>query len=281
VRTLLALGVATPTRRRAAVSGLAVSLVVSLALLALLNRGIGLAWTPATAAPLTFWLVAPLVLYVIASSVASWQMGSDLGSAEAVKVPNLLMKQSAWWISLVGHPAIVVPFTVTLLSWQGGVSSVSTLLVPIVALVLVVMVFSMWQVRRRKWDDIDASQPTERKTLLLALGACLVGAALIVPSFRLPTGLGLGLLIASVQVIVAMISSRWLKISFHSAFNAFCSILLWPLGVGAVLLGLVWTVVVSWSRLTLNRHTIREVVVGGCLGSVSGTMFWLILTWMR
>lgn len=197
------------------------------------------------------------------------------------KVPNLLMKQSAWWISLVGHPAIVVPFTVTLLSWQGGVSSVSKVLVPILVLVLVVMVFSMWQVRRRRWDDIDASQPTERKTLLLALGACLVGVALIVPSFRLPTGLGLGLLIASLQVVVAMISSRWLKISLHSAFNAFCSILLWPLGVGVVLLWLGWTLIVSWSRLTLCRHTIREVLVGGCLGSISGMMFWLIVTWIR
>jgi hypothetical protein len=55
-------------------------LVVSLALLALLNRGIGLAWTPATAASLIFWLVAPLVLYVIASSVASWQMGRMLAA---------------------------------------------------------------------------------------------------------------------------------------------------------------------------------------------------------
>jgi hypothetical protein len=78
VRRLLALGIATPTRRRAAASGFAVSLVVSLALLALLNRGIGLAWTPATAASLIFWLVAPVVLYVIASGVASWQMGRML-----------------------------------------------------------------------------------------------------------------------------------------------------------------------------------------------------------
>ncbi len=78
VRALLALGSATPTPRRAMSSGLAVCLVVSLALLALMTQGLGMDWTPATAATLTFWLVAPLVLYVIAGTAASWQVGRTL-----------------------------------------------------------------------------------------------------------------------------------------------------------------------------------------------------------
>src|SRR5215212_8134727 len=73
IRALLGLGNATPTPRRAVASGLAVCLVVSLALLALLTQAMGVTWTPATAATLTFWLVAPLGLYVIAGTVASWQ----------------------------------------------------------------------------------------------------------------------------------------------------------------------------------------------------------------
>jgi hypothetical protein len=80
VRALLALGSATPTPRRAVASGLAVCLVVSLALLALVMQGMGVTWTPATAATLTFWLVAPLVLYSIAGTVASWQVGRKLAA---------------------------------------------------------------------------------------------------------------------------------------------------------------------------------------------------------
>src|SRR3954468_10637703 len=71
IRVLLALGSATPTPRRAGASGLAVCVVVSLALLALLTQGMGVSWTPASAATLTFWLVTPLVLYSIAGTVAS------------------------------------------------------------------------------------------------------------------------------------------------------------------------------------------------------------------
>jgi hypothetical protein len=77
IRALLALGDVTPTPRRAGASGLAVCLVVSLALLALLTQAMGVTWTPATAATLTFWLVAPLVLYVIAGTVASWQVAES------------------------------------------------------------------------------------------------------------------------------------------------------------------------------------------------------------
>ncbi|MEO7909592.1 MAG: hypothetical protein ABIV47_08080 [Roseiflexaceae bacterium] len=77
IRVLLTLGDATPTPRRAGASGLAVCLVVSLALLALLTQALGVTWTPATAATLTFWLVAPLVLYVIAGTVASWQVAES------------------------------------------------------------------------------------------------------------------------------------------------------------------------------------------------------------
>ena len=73
IRVLLALGDATPTPRRAVASGLAVCLVVSLALLALLTQAMGVSWTPVTAATLTFWLFTPLVIYVIAGTVASWQ----------------------------------------------------------------------------------------------------------------------------------------------------------------------------------------------------------------
>ena len=80
IRALLALGNVTPTPCRAVASGLAVCLVVSLALLALLTQGMGVTWTPATAATLTFWLVAPLVLYSIAGTVASWQVGRKLAA---------------------------------------------------------------------------------------------------------------------------------------------------------------------------------------------------------
>jgi hypothetical protein len=59
--------------RRGLAAGLMLCVGLSLALLALLIGGLGLAWMPATAEALTFWLLAPLVVYSIAGGVAGWR----------------------------------------------------------------------------------------------------------------------------------------------------------------------------------------------------------------
>jgi hypothetical protein len=64
--------------RRAIGMGLAVCLSVSLALLVLLYQGLGVRWMPATAATLTFWLLVPLLIYVVAGGVASWHINRKL-----------------------------------------------------------------------------------------------------------------------------------------------------------------------------------------------------------
>ena len=72
IRALMSFGTARPTPRRAAGRSLAVCLVICLALLLLLTQGLGVAWTPATAETLTFWLVVPLMIYIVAGVVVSW-----------------------------------------------------------------------------------------------------------------------------------------------------------------------------------------------------------------
>ena len=71
-RALVSFGTARPTPRRAAGSGLAVCLVTCLALLLLLMQGFGVAWTPATAETLMFWLIVPLMIYIVAGGLIGW-----------------------------------------------------------------------------------------------------------------------------------------------------------------------------------------------------------------
>jgi len=66
--------------QRAIAIGVAVCLSVSLALLLLLYHGLGVRWIPATAATLTFWLLVPLVVYVVAGGVASWHINRKLAA---------------------------------------------------------------------------------------------------------------------------------------------------------------------------------------------------------
>jgi hypothetical protein len=70
----------THASQRAIGLGVAVCLTVSLALLVLLYEGLGVRWTPATAATLTFWLLVPLVIYVVAGAMASWHINRKLAA---------------------------------------------------------------------------------------------------------------------------------------------------------------------------------------------------------
>jgi hypothetical protein len=78
IRALLAPAGALGRPARAAALGALVCLGISLALVALLAGGLGVAWTPASAATLTFWVVLPLLIYVLAGALASRRLAQLL-----------------------------------------------------------------------------------------------------------------------------------------------------------------------------------------------------------
>jgi hypothetical protein len=80
LRALLSRVNSTHAPQRAVSIGMAVCLTVSLALLVLLYQGLGVRWTPATAATLTFWLLLPLVAYVVAGGMVSWYVNRRLAT---------------------------------------------------------------------------------------------------------------------------------------------------------------------------------------------------------
>jgi hypothetical protein len=64
---------------QAALAGALLCLTVSLVLVGLLNRSLGVAWSPVSAESLTFWLLLPLLVYTVAGGAASWQVSKGLG----------------------------------------------------------------------------------------------------------------------------------------------------------------------------------------------------------
>lgn len=70
------------TPPRAILIGLGVCSLIALVSVLLLEQGTGLQWTPALAEALTFWLVLPLLVYIVAGGAASWRLNGlmDHGS---------------------------------------------------------------------------------------------------------------------------------------------------------------------------------------------------------
>jgi len=137
-----------------------------------------------------------------------------------------------------------------------------------------VMAYSGWQVRRGRWSHVDASGRSERRSLNRFLLAALLVSTVLAFWLDLSTELTLGLALSAAMVAIALLTSRWCKLSLHMAFVVFAALLLLvnaPWWVG--LAGLCFAAAVAWSRLALQRHVPRDLIAGALTGAVAGVAF--------
>lgn len=174
-------------------------------------------------------------------------------------------------LSLVGHPALLVPSAVvcsvagagreTPGLWLAGVAAVS--------LAACVVAYSLLKVRRGRWRDADASLPAERAQLTAFLFPLMAAGALAMGLLGLPVAAVAGLGFGAVMVAVAHATGPRMKLSLHAAFAVYAAALLWswPAVVAACLL---LAAGVAWSRVVLGRHTVLEARLGLALGAAGG-----------
>ena len=180
-------------------------------------------------------------------------------------------------LSVVGHPLVVVPAAVVTLVSQARTPSPVSIVIIVCTVAGAVVAFSIWQVRRGRWRDTDASAPPERRSLNTFLAVILLLAAAVAYFRADMRALALGLGLTAALILAAIVSSRWLKVSLHASFAAFATALLWPLNILYVVIGAVVAAGVSWARVALGRHTLMEVVTGLLLGVAFGAGFWAVL----
>lgn len=142
------------------------------------------------------------------------------------------------------------------------------------AFAAMVMAYSGWQVRRGRWSHVDASGKGERRSLNRFLLIALLVSTALAAWLGLPTELALGLFLSAAMVALAMLTSRWCKLSLHMAFVVFAALLLlfnapWWAGLAA----LCFAGAVAWSRLSLQRHVPRDLLAGAVAGTLAGIAF--------
>lgn len=181
-------------------------------------------------------------------------------------------------VSIIGHPTIVVPASVLVLTLQSGtyVQAAWTLSAFVVFAALV-MGYSKWQVRRGRWGHVDASAVGERRALNLFLLIALGVGMLLAITLDAPRELALGLALSAAVVLAAIFLQTHLKLSLHMAFVVFAAALLGAASTLAMLAGLGFAGLVAWSRLDLQRHQPRDLVAGAAAGAVAGLLFHAVI----
>jgi hypothetical protein len=183
------------------------------------------------------------------------------------------MKQLARWISILAHPFAMVALLVAVpATRQSSGRAIQSVLLVAIAVIIPIAVLMFRQVRRGRWSNVDASNPSERPILFVVALAGLVAALgwlrLNAPhSFLVP-----GMLVIAAFLLLAALLTPWVKLSLHVAFAALTATTLSLLGswVGYALIAVV--PLLFWSRITLARHRVHEIVVGLVLGVLTGVL---------
>lgn len=182
------------------------------------------------------------------------------------------MKPIARWISILAHPFVMVALLVAVPRWRQSSRTLAlqSLLLVIIAVLVPLSVLMLRQVRRGRWSNVDASNPSERPLLfivgLAGLAALLTWLVLNDPKSYLVRGV----LITGALLLVAAVLTRWVKLSLHLAFASLAatSLSLLASPVGYALIGVV--PILAWSRIALSRHRPHELLLGLVLGVLAG-----------
>lgn len=190
-----------------------------------------------------------------------------------------MSRQLARTVSIIGHPTIVLPLAVLVLTLRtSNPAQAAWTVAGFVVFAGLVMAYSKWQVRRGRWSHIDASAAEERRALNGFLLLALAAAAVLAVVLAAPRELALGLSLSAAVVLLAIRIQSRCKLSLHMAFVVFAATLLGAASTFALLAGLAFAGLVAWSRLSLQRHEPRDLVAGAVAGAVAGLLFHAV-TW--
>ena len=186
-------------------------------------------------------------------------------------MPTLLARA----LSILGHPLLLLPAAALLLAAHEGADTgrLSGLALALGTAAAVVMAYSWWQVRRRRWQHVDASGHDERGALNRFLLPAFAIAAVLLWAWTTQRELALGLALAALLIAVAMLTARWCKLSLHVAFAMYAAVLLAQVSWLACAAGVLFAGAVAWSRLALSRHATRDLIAGALTGTLAGLLF--------
>lgn len=175
-------------------------------------------------------------------------------------------------VSWVGHPLVFVTACVgiVVVTQLAPGAALPILTVVFLSVILPTGVLLFLGVRSGRWQDADVSVREERTRFypiaipLSAFGTLmtwLVGA----PGYILRGGL-----VTLLLLVTAAIANRWFKISLHTLFASYCTVILFRVNAIYGFASLILAALVFWGRLFLKRHTLAETVAGTLVGVAGG-----------
>ena len=177
------------------------------------------------------------------------------------------MKRIAEIISLVANPFLLIVPVPYLLVYRVTYDNIYALYWTAVSIVFLIGVglFVIYAVKKGMFSDFDVSRREQRSLLFITIGIASILYLVVLVIADGPQVLYLAILGFLLSIVAIAVINTRIKASIHIATITALILLFWFLyGVNFVFILLV--PLVAWSRITVRKHTISEVVAGSIIG---------------
>ncbi|HSK74627.1 MAG TPA: hypothetical protein VK892_23205 [Pyrinomonadaceae bacterium] len=180
--------------------------------------------------------------------------------------------QAARIISVLGHPFVLLPFTVFIVAFYElpPARAFTVGIITVFATVVPLLFIIRRKVAAGKWADHDISVPAERRDFYPIVIAVVAISCLVFWFLDFPRPLLIGIFISLILLLAAMFINRRSKISLHLIFITYCAIALTAVSFWVSASLILLAVALGWSRVVLERHSLTQVLSGALLGGFAG-----------
>ncbi|MEO8516892.1 MAG: hypothetical protein ABI426_09110 [Flavobacterium sp.] len=178
----------------------------------------------------------------------------------------------ASYISIIGHPLLTIPvFSIIIFftyeEFQKALIHSGLILVGFFLPLSIKMYVNS---KNGTYTNFDVSNRTQRQSWYIFAILLLFAFTVFLFVTDQPRVLRLSVLFSLLLLLTSQIMNYFIKSSLHVSFNIFLSFLILPINLYIGLFFLAFTIVIAWSRLTLKRHTLKEIIAGTIVGLTIG-----------
>lgn len=192
---------------------------------------------------------------------------------------TLMKTKIALYISIVGHPLVTLcVFTVVaLFTYEAfGMALLHSSLI-LLGIFLPLTLRMYLKARKGSYSNFDVSDKAQRQSWYIFACLLLLMVTLVLFVTGQPRTLSLSLLFSLILLATSQLLNYFIKSSLHVSLNIFLGFLILPMSVITAVFFFAFTVFIGWSRFTLKRHTLKEIMAGVVLGVTVGLLMYLVI----
>jgi membrane-associated phospholipid phosphatase len=183
-------------------------------------------------------------------------------------------KKLANVISTVGHPLLTIPvfLVIVLFSYQHLYNATTISALIIIFFFIPISIKMYVGSKKGTYTNFDVSDRNERQSWYVVALFLLSILILILFYTNQAKAIIWTALFFFLLLLISKLLNYYIKSSLHVSLNVFLTFLIIPFNLYFGIIFLFFVLSISWSRIVLKRHTLKEVIYGGMVGSFIGLL---------